>query len=512
LSVFGEALSGLRSAIALPQATPRRFFQIGLPGERDYQQMVKEGAGNSIVGACMNFIVRTFPEAPLQIRDMTQGEPGRALARHDLLSLVRRPTRDASAPVAGHYPGIILWMATLVSFVIDGNAYWLKVRDQTGRVVQLWYVPHWMMEPRWPTAPGNTVFIDHYDYTPFGQPIPVDPSEVVHFRFGVDPENTRKGYSQLKTVIREVATDEEASAFSASLLHNYGVPGLVLSPAKDSKRVMGKDERDSAKADLIQKTTGEHRGEPLVMSLPTEVTSFGFSPQQMDLGAIRHLPEERVTSALGLPAAVIGLGSGLQGVRIGATLRELLGLAWRGCLMPTTGLLGEQLWTQLLPDFLTANVDLNPEAASAELEGLAVRFDYRKVSGLAGDFQAEADYWATMLRSEIAMRAEARSALGLPVDAKRDNVFVASPGVGQNAAGGSANGAGSPALLKSETQLEIEARRLREGLAEAEDRAERREERHDATLEALARPRATRREYFRDPKTHLVTSHVDEPA
>jgi hypothetical protein len=33
----------------------------------------------------------------------------------------------------------------------------------------------------------------------------------VHFRFGLDPDDPRKGYSPLKSVLREVFTDDEAA-------------------------------------------------------------------------------------------------------------------------------------------------------------------------------------------------------------------------------------------------------------------------------------------------------------
>ena len=41
------------------------------------------------------------------------------------------------------------------------------------------------------------------------------------------------------------------------------------------------------------------------------------------LAQIRNIAEERVTAALGVPAAVVGFGSGLEQTKVGATMREL---------------------------------------------------------------------------------------------------------------------------------------------------------------------------------------------
>jgi phage portal protein BeeE len=41
----------------------------------------------------------------------------------------------------GYYDGTALWQATLVSWCLTGNAYWLIVRDSMLRPIGLWYVP-----------------------------------------------------------------------------------------------------------------------------------------------------------------------------------------------------------------------------------------------------------------------------------------------------------------------------------------------------------------------------------
>jgi hypothetical protein len=54
----------------------------------------------------------------------------------------RRAARPDEAPPAPNprYGGRVLWMATAMDFCF-GEAFWLKIRDGNGKVVELWWVP-----------------------------------------------------------------------------------------------------------------------------------------------------------------------------------------------------------------------------------------------------------------------------------------------------------------------------------------------------------------------------------
>jgi hypothetical protein len=139
----------------------------------------------------------------------------------------------------------------------------------------------------------------------------IAPEDVIHFRFGVDPDNIRLGLSPLASVLREVFTDDEGANFTSTLLRNMGVPGLLVAPSSDDAQPSDEDVK-ATKSYLSAMFTGDRRGEPLVMSAPTKIEQFGFSPEQLNLRELRRIPEERVSACLGVPAIVAGLGAGLD--------------------------------------------------------------------------------------------------------------------------------------------------------------------------------------------------------
>ena len=329
-----------RGAKALTQMIfrPQTWRSWALPRSAfDYMAEVGDGTGSSAVMAPLLWIARNFPEAPPELRKETAGGELEVQPKHDMLRLLVRPN--------SFYSGTTLWMASLLDWYVDGNAYWIKVKNRAGAVAELWWAPSFLLCPK-----GNSSsFITHYEYKPGTEPIRLEPDDVVHFRYGLDPEDPRRGRSPLKSVLREVFTDDEAANFTASLLRNSGVPGVVVSP-KDGAAMPGPDDVKATKAYLAEAHTGDRRGEPLVMSGPTSVEQFGFSPSQLDLKALRRIPEERITGVLGIPAIVAGLGAGLDRSTF-ANFAEAREAAYQENIIPAQRIIGEELRFQLLPDF-----------------------------------------------------------------------------------------------------------------------------------------------------------------
>jgi HK97 family phage portal protein len=300
-----------------------------------------------------------------------------------------------------HYDGDALWKATCVSYVLGGNGYWRKVRNAFGDVIALWYIPHWLIRPMWPH--DGSQFISHYDYRPGGAPVNLLPRDVVHFRFGLDPENPRLGLSPLRPLLREVFTDDEAAAFSSTILENMGVPGLVISP-KDATFKPSPAQIQQMKDEADALFRGHKRGGTMVTGVPTEASQFGFDPNKLMLTNLRDISEERVCAALGIPAAVVGFGSGLQSTKVGATMRELRRLAWVQCLIPMQKSLAKQLTAQLLPDFVS------------QTRRFRMRFDTSDVSAFQEEDDLRAKRAATLVQAGILRVDRAQEMVGLEVD------------------------------------------------------------------------------------------------
>lgn len=377
------------------KATQWRFF--GLPATRvDYLTKVGDGTGSSTVTAPLFWVCRTFPEAPPALWRQLENDQEEKVTRHALLRLLVRPNP--------FYTGQTLWMASVLDYQVDGNAYWFKVRNRMDEVIELWYTPSWLVEP----IGNDTTFIQAYKYCPGGETLYIRPEDVVHFRFGADKDNPRQGLSPLKSVLREVWTDDEAAAFTASLLTNMGVPGVMVSPERGV--TIKEEDAKEAKADLKSKFTGDNRGEPLVMTGATRIEQFGFSPEQLLLRDLRRVPEERVTAVMGIPAIVAGLGAGLDRSTF-TNMGEAREAAYETGIIPMQRTLSEDVRFQLLPDF-------EPDPFEWRFG-----FDLSKVRVLQEDLYRQALRLAIGLREGAITVAEFRQPLGLDVT-DTDKVYL----------------------------------------------------------------------------------------
>lgn len=387
-------MSWMAKAIAMFRHAPRPRLAGGLlrRSSFDYRREVGDCLDASVVMAPIQFLQRSLPEAKLSVRRRQRGGKIVAIDDHPLLGLVANPNP--------YYGDIALWAGTILSYAIDGNAYWIKARNGNRRPAELWYVPHWMMEP---VAPDDgSAFLSYYRYSPGGvAPMRIEVEDVVHFRHGINPHNMRKGLSPIDGVIREIFMDLEASNFVASLLRNMGVPGVVISPAGGA--MPAPEDVEATKAWFQQAFGGDKRGAPLVMGAPTKVEQFGFNPSQMNMSEARDIAEERVCASLGVPAAVVGFGAGLQQTQVGATMTELRKLAWHNGVLPMGRALVDELRRSLLPDF-------------GDMAGLDLYFDTDDVLALQEDEDKQVERLGRMLDSGAITLFEYRQALGLDAD------------------------------------------------------------------------------------------------
>lgn len=365
--------------------------------ESDQLKEIGDGSGNSAVVACLNVLATSFSEPKLHIvKKDTKFLDNEKIIGHPLTKLYSRPNPFMSSNLLSHY--IILALNTI------GDAFLYKNRNSQGKVVELVpLMPH-LVEVR-----GNeNVLITHYDYYLYGKgdkiELPVE--DMVHIRQGIDPNDHRRGHAPLKTVLREILGDESAGQFTAALLNNMAVPGVVLTPRNDGFGGPTREEAESISQMYKEKFGGANRGAPMVLSGAMNIDIVSFSPDQMKLAELRRIPEERVSAVLGVPAILAGLGAGLDSATYNNT-KELREFFTEQKLVPMWRTVAAELTHQLLvPDFgdesLECMYDIqNVRALQTDMDEL-----YKRVNmGVSGG-------WITI--------GEARQVVGLDVDEKHD--------------------------------------------------------------------------------------------
>jgi len=361
-----------------------------------------DGLGNSAVVACLNVLATSFAEPMLKVYKKT--DQGKAeITNHPLEVLMQRPNEFISGNILSHY--------IVTSLSAHGDAFLLKVKDGQGNVVQL--VP---LMPSYVKVRGNErELITHYEYHAVqkGNQLNADYIEIprenmVHVRQGMDPDDHRRGFAPLRSVMRELAGDEAAGQFSVALLHNMAVPGVILSPKDDTMGGPSREEAEAIAQSFKSKFAGANRGAPMIMTGSMDVDVVSFTPEQMNLKQLRRLPEERVSSVLGVPAILAGLGAGLDAATYNNT-KELREFFTEQKMIPMWSAVAQEISHQLLHDNFEKD---NYEYFCA--------FDLDQVRALAGDKKDQVLTMNSGVQGGFVTVGEARRALGLDTDNSHD--------------------------------------------------------------------------------------------
>lgn len=385
--------------------------------EIDYAAEVGDPIQNSLIRAAINWVGRTLPEAP--VRTVEADENGKNVpVKPDLLApLIRRPNP--------YYSGSTLWKAFSLSWIVDGNVYWYKVRNLRGKVFQLWPIPHFMIVPRWPLG-DDRVYISHYDYTVNGRTYQLDPRDVIHFRDGVDPDNSRRGLSPLGALLREIFTDIAATNFSAALMKNFGIPPVIISP-KEGTNAANVNLKDLTEM-YVRRTSGDERGKPLAAPVGIDVHKLGHTPKELDLSALHDTPAERVGAVIGIPLIVLGFRLGIEHGTF-SNYEQASENAYETYNVPLWRYIDEELTVQLLPE-----VD--------GVEGRSAEHDLSQVRALQDDEDNLYKRVGLGYQYGYMKRSESRAAVGLKSE-KEDEVYSTDVRAAQARLTAAAAGAGN---------------------------------------------------------------------
>lgn len=375
----------------------------------DYAREVGPLENSSLVMAVVNITGVQLSEATpvVMIPDTNNGFEQPEFG-HPCSSLIRRPNNHNIWADYCHALSLSWW--------IDGNVYFKKVRSITGEVVELWYLPHFLVEERWPDD-GRTPEVpldrkldptlSHYQYTvPGKEPVLYPAEDMIHIKRGVNLANPRKGVGAFDSVIKEIYGDEKAALFAATIMKNMGIVVPLLSP-RDKDITISETDALAIKEKWIQQTTGDNSGVPLINPISLEATKFAFSPQELDLKELRMVPESRIAAVTNFPAPVLQFLVGLVNGTSYASYEQARQHSYESVIIPIQNHLAEDFTWQLLPEF-------------EKSKGARVWFDTSTVRVLQEDQDALVKRAVAGFTGRVLKRSDAREMLGLETGPEDD--------------------------------------------------------------------------------------------
>lgn len=320
-------------------------------GKVDHRAEVGDLDGNSLAMAVVNYTATRIPEAKPTVVT-TKGDEVKSDPFHPIAQLIRRPNN--------HHVWANYALACSMSWWFSGNAYFYKARDISGTVKALWYLPHFLITPRWPNdrknpqvpdEQGLDPFLSHYEYrVPGKEPVLYPAKDIIHLKRGVDLSNPRLGLGAFECLFKELYGDEKMALFTAAIMANMGLQVPVFTP-KEKDINITEPHAQSMKEGWISKTTGENSGEPVIFTEPMDMKMFGLSPNDLDLSNLRMIPESRVAAVTGIPAATLQFMVGLQNGTSYASSEQSRQQGYEEVVEPIQKVWAEEFTWQLLREF-----------------------------------------------------------------------------------------------------------------------------------------------------------------
>lgn len=291
----------------------------------NYKRAMGDLTGSSLLMAAVNWAGMAFPEAPLQVLEKKSAKIKEPIENHPMIDLLEHPTRYQSKNGPREYfAGELLWRSFAASYILDGNVYFRKVRNNFGEVIQLWPENSSTIRPRWPK--DGSEWISYYEVIRNGVWYRVGgpngtADDVIHFRYAlptgmtVDPLNDRLALSPVASLYREIFTDGERARYNALIFKNGGVIPFLLTP--DPANMAGLKPKE-IKEEFEYRMGGDNIGRPMVLTGAAKLTAMGATPDQLLIEKASWIPATRVAAALGIPAGVLGLEPGLEQTKVGA--------------------------------------------------------------------------------------------------------------------------------------------------------------------------------------------------
>jgi HK97 family phage portal protein len=400
------------------------LLRVLLPGaRRDWEQQAGDTWNSSVPAIAIQWLGDRFSRPTPYVSQIVRKGEYRRLPKSDVINLWNRPNP--------YYGRRVLEKAIGLSLKVNGNAYVHIARDMNGRgkPAELWWIPHFRVEPTW--SPDGDEFIGGYRIqVPGFADVDVPAKDILHFRDGIDPRNERLGMSPVASCLREVCTLNEEAGYTAALLTNSAVPGLMVIPDSPELRP-SKEDADRIKGKIADAFTGDGRGSSIVMGGRYKVVPVGFSPEQLALDKLPLGASARVASAFGVPLMAMGLpdpGKTYENVS------QALKIGW-GCVRSIHEIQADTIRHGLFPEF-----GLDPDKHVWEYDYSAVEEMQESLDDLHN--RTRQDYLAGLITKN-----EARDVLGHEPDPDGDDYVAVPTGAnGRQARGATAPGeSGKPA-------------------------------------------------------------------
>lgn len=359
--------------------------------DRTFPNYVAEGyKRNEIIYACITTTASTAASVALLAHDKATDEPQ---PEHPIQALIARPN-----PMMSEFD---FWSWTFCYQMLAGVAYWQKIRDGRGNVLELWPVRPDYVNPVYPPGAKDVIYKIKIEGV---EQDDIPAADMVVFKL-MDPMNYLRGQSPLEIIARTTDVDNSLTDLLKLFMQKGAMPLGVLT----SKLQL----TDDAVTD-IQRRWGDRYGGyanwtiPAVLDNDATYQRVGMTLNEMEFAGLDARAETRICMVYRIPPILVGSTYGLSRGTF-SNYAEARRQWWEDSLSAQYKQFVDVMQQQLAPDFG---------------EDIVLKWDFSKVPALQEERTARWTRATAALTSGAITVNDAREEMGLPKVGKEGDVFL----------------------------------------------------------------------------------------
>ena len=339
-----------------------------------------------VVFACLDKIQKNTAKIELSLYKALRNKKVKEIQEHELLDLLYKVNPFTT----------LRQMIGVTQLCLDliGSAYWLKIRNKRGQVIELW-----LLRPDLVTYKSDgTEYISYYEYTGRGKTERFEVNDVIPF-LNPNAKDMRNGQSKLQPAMDLVRSQIFSSQWNMNFFYREARPDAILN-IKQRKQLDSK-EKQEVRSEWNDNFQGPNRTHKIaVMQGDVDYKIIGENQKDMDFVNLDSSVRNNIMMALGVPKPILLPEEGNK-----TTVEGAIYIFMSQTIEPNMQSIVDTLNEFLIPDF---DVTLYLDFTSP------VPRDKTTESAILGNY----------VREGIMTRNEAREKLGLPPLEGGDEILV----------------------------------------------------------------------------------------
>jgi len=304
MSIFDRFASGFSSSFKRSAATQQNAISTMLNSwtnqtpsyqKWNFENAVQHGfKKNELIFACISLKADSAAIPRLVARDRRSRA---IIENHPTRMLIERPNK--------YMTEFDFFSATLMYLDLAGVSYWEKVKNRSGKVVELWPMrPDWVSPIR-----SSGTFIDGYRYAPPGlQAIVMPTDSILEFKL-FDPSNMYNGLPPVQVAARMGDVDNASTDFVKLFFEKGGTPPGMLT----TKQKLIESQVEEIRSRWRERYGGfENWLDPVVLDSDAQFQKIGLTFEEMGFEFLDARSEARICSCLRTPPILVGASIGLK--------------------------------------------------------------------------------------------------------------------------------------------------------------------------------------------------------